>query len=143
MGARGGPAGSLYVAVHVSPHASLKRDGTELYVLGNPIQLEQVFINLLTNAIRYSPEGTAVRVSARELPDDGMIEVSVVDEGIGIAPEVLPRIFAAFDQGDTGTTRPSSLRRCAGVDRHQRYSPVAASMRSAATAWMSRSRRMM
>ncbi|MDQ3915843.1 MAG: GAF domain-containing sensor histidine kinase [Actinomycetota bacterium] len=65
-------------------------------VLGDNDRLRQVFINLLTNAIRYSPEGTAVRVSARELPDDGKIEVSVVDEGIGISDQDRDRIFSKF-----------------------------------------------
>ena len=65
-------------------------------VLGDNDRLRQVFINLLTNAIRYSPEGTAVRVSARERPDDGMVEVSVVDEGIGISDQDRDRIFSKF-----------------------------------------------
>ena len=63
--------------------------------LGDNDRLRQVFINLLTNAIRYSPEGTAVRVSAQEVPD-GMIEVSVVDEGIGISEQDRDRIFSKF-----------------------------------------------
>jgi signal transduction histidine kinase len=65
-------------------------------VLGDNDRLRQVFINLLTNATRYSPEGTAVRVSARELPDDGMVEVSVIDEGIGISDQDRDRIFSKF-----------------------------------------------
>ena len=65
-------------------------------VLGDNDRLRQVFINLLTNAIRYSPEGTAVRVSARQVPDEGMVEVSVVDEGIGITEQDQDRIFSKF-----------------------------------------------
>ncbi|HEV2755600.1 MAG TPA: GAF domain-containing protein [Actinomycetota bacterium] len=65
-------------------------------VLGDNDRLRQVFINLLTNAIRYSPEGTAVRVAARELPEEGMVEVSVVDEGIGISDQDRDRIFSKF-----------------------------------------------
>jgi signal transduction histidine kinase len=65
-------------------------------VMGDNDRLRQVFINLLTNAIRYSPEGTAVRVSARTLPEDGMVEVTVVDEGIGISEQDRDRIFSKF-----------------------------------------------
>ncbi|MFN2588836.1 MAG: GAF domain-containing protein [Actinomycetota bacterium] len=65
-------------------------------VLADNDRLRQVFINLLTNAIRYSPEGTAVRVSAREVPNDGMVEVSVTDEGIGISEQDRDRIFSKF-----------------------------------------------
>jgi signal transduction histidine kinase len=59
-------------------------------------RLRQVFINLLTNATRYSPEGTAIRVKARELADEGMVEVSVTDEGIGISEQDRDRIFSKF-----------------------------------------------
>ena len=59
-------------------------------------RLRQVFINLLTNATRYSPEGTAVHVSARPLPDEHKIEVTVADEGIGISDQDRDRIFSKF-----------------------------------------------
>ncbi|HEX2056936.1 MAG TPA: GAF domain-containing protein [Actinomycetota bacterium] len=65
-------------------------------VLADNDRLRQVFINLLTNATRYSPEGTAIRVQARELPDDGLVEVSVSDEGIGISEQDRERIFSKF-----------------------------------------------
>ncbi|MDQ3953457.1 MAG: GAF domain-containing protein [Actinomycetota bacterium] len=65
-------------------------------VMADNDRLRQVFINLLTNATRYSPEGTAIRVRARELPGDGMVEVSVVDEGIGISEQDQGRIFSKF-----------------------------------------------
>jgi signal transduction histidine kinase len=65
-------------------------------VLADNDRLRQVFINLLTNATRYSPEGTAVRVLARPVPDDGIVEVSVSDEGIGISDQDRDRIFSKF-----------------------------------------------
>jgi signal transduction histidine kinase len=65
-------------------------------VLADTDRLRQVFINLLTNATRYSPEGTAIRLQARRLPDDGMIEISVSDEGIGISDQDKGRIFSKF-----------------------------------------------
>ena len=66
------------------------------HVLADNDRLRQVFINLLTNATRYSPEGTAIRVRAREMPDDGMIEITVSDEGIGISDQDRDRIFSKF-----------------------------------------------
>lgn len=65
-------------------------------VLADNDRLRQVFINLLTNATRYSPEGTAVRVRAREVPGEGTVEVSVTDEGIGISEQDRDRIFSKF-----------------------------------------------
>ncbi|HEX2195418.1 MAG TPA: GAF domain-containing protein [Actinomycetota bacterium] len=65
-------------------------------VLADNDRLRQVFINLLTNATRYSPEGTAIRVRGREVPEGGMVEVSVSDEGIGISEQDRERIFSKF-----------------------------------------------
>ena len=65
-------------------------------VLADNDRLRQVFINLLTNATRYSPEGTAIRVRARALSEDGMVEVAVTDEGIGISEQDRDRIFSKF-----------------------------------------------
>jgi signal transduction histidine kinase len=62
-------------------------------------RLRQVLLNLLTNATRYSPEGTTITVDAA-LVDDGsdrwFVKVGVHDEGIGIAPDDLDRVFSKF-----------------------------------------------
>ena len=65
-------------------------------VKGDKDRLRQVVINLLTNAARYSPEGT--RIVMRATPDDEghMVRVSVTDQGIGIAPDDAERIFSKF-----------------------------------------------
>ncbi|MFH0810417.1 MAG: PAS domain-containing sensor histidine kinase [Pseudomonadota bacterium] len=65
-----------------------------LVVKGDPVRLEQVFSNLLDNAIKYSPEGGRIWMQARH--HDGRALVDVRDEGIGIAPEHLPHIFERF-----------------------------------------------
>lgn len=67
-------------------------------VRADAFRLSQVFWNLLTNAIKFTPAGGSVKVSARE--QDGQLVVSVVDSGVGIEPSRLARIFDAFDQGD-------------------------------------------
>ncbi len=67
-------------------------------VRADTFRLSQVFWNLLTNAIKFTPAGGGVKVSARE--QDGQLVVSVADSGVGIEPSRLARIFDAFDQGD-------------------------------------------
>jgi signal transduction histidine kinase len=67
-------------------------------VLADRDRLNQVVVNLVSNAKRYSPEGTNVRVAARRLDDQ--IEISVEDEGMGISPEMRSRIFERFFQAD-------------------------------------------
>jgi signal transduction histidine kinase len=72
-------------------------------VEGDEARLEQVLTNLLTNAIKYSPEGGAIRVNGRVLSDAVVIMVS--DEGIGIAPAEQTRVFGAFYRVDDAPTR--------------------------------------
>jgi signal transduction histidine kinase/CheY-like chemotaxis protein len=65
---------------------------------GDPVRLEQVFNNLLTNAVKYTPAGGRVRVTLARRGGDA--EVRVQDTGVGIAPEVLPHVFDMFTQAD-------------------------------------------
>lgn len=64
-------------------------------VLADPGKLERVLTNLLSNALKYSPEGRPVRVKAR-LAGTGSVVLSVIDEGPGVAPEEQERIFERF-----------------------------------------------
>jgi two-component system phosphate regulon sensor histidine kinase PhoR len=66
--------------------------------------LEQILINLLDNAIKYTPEGGSVTISAIE-KDAGEIEFSIKDNGIGIPKEDLPRIFERFYRVDKGRSQ--------------------------------------
>ncbi len=76
---------------------------SESLVRGDSARLAQVFANLLTNAAKFTPEEGHVSVSTAHAGED--LRVEVTDTGIGIAPEVLPKIFDAFRQGGDGTTR--------------------------------------
>ena len=59
---------------------------------GDPNRLAQVIGNLLSNAIKYSPDGGTVHVQAEQV--NGVVRVSVRDEGLGIADELQQRVFA-------------------------------------------------
>jgi signal transduction histidine kinase len=65
-------------------------------VSGDRDRIKQVLLNLLSNACRYSKEGSAVTVTAHGKDDS--IEVSVADEGVGIEPGDLPRLFGRFER---------------------------------------------
>jgi two-component system phosphate regulon sensor histidine kinase PhoR len=65
--------------------------------------LEQALMNLIDNAVKYSPEGSRVRVTADRHEDE--VTIAVRDEGCGIAPEHLPRIFERFYVVDKSRSR--------------------------------------
>ena len=67
-----------------------------LALVADAQRLRQAVSNLLTNAIKYTPDGGAIRVKATQEVDDVVLRVH--DTGIGIAPEILPRIFQLFTQ---------------------------------------------
>ncbi|HEV7300711.1 MAG TPA: PAS domain S-box protein, partial [Tepidisphaeraceae bacterium] len=72
-------------------------------VNGDPARLQQVFWNLLTNAVKFTPRGGRVQVVFERV--NSHLEVSVADTGEGIAPEFLPHVFDRFRQADASTTR--------------------------------------
>jgi signal transduction histidine kinase len=63
---------------------------------GDPERLMQVFRNILTNAIKFTPDGGLIKISGRKL--SGFIEVIVTDTGIGISPDDQQKIFDKFSQ---------------------------------------------
>ena len=59
-------------------------------------KVRQVILNLMSNAIKFTPEGGRIEVGA--VPKDGLVEISVTDTGIGIAPEDQEKVFEEFRQ---------------------------------------------
>ncbi len=77
---------------------------TEQRVRADPVRLEQVFVNLLRNAVKFTGEGGSIRWrTSNDLL--GHITIDVSDDGIGIASHLLPRIFDAFERGQPAATR--------------------------------------
>ena len=78
-------------------------------IYGNQGRVEQIFINLLDNAIKFTPEGGHVDVSAKddELAPD-FLGVSVKDTGMGISPDKLDKIFERFYQSERSLTRETT-----------------------------------
>jgi histidine kinase len=74
-------------------------------VLADPNRLEQILINLLSNALRYTPVGGQVAIIAE--PYDFFVQVAVQDSGIGIAAEHIPHIFERFYRVDKSRARKS------------------------------------
>jgi PAS domain S-box-containing protein len=75
---------------------------------GDEMRLSQVIVNLLSNAVKFTPEGGRITFSARQKEragDEALLEISVEDSGIGIAPENLAKIFSHFEQADGGISR--------------------------------------
>ncbi|MDX6576712.1 MAG: hypothetical protein QOE96_2665 [Blastocatellia bacterium] len=72
-------------------------------VQGDANRLQQIFWNLFTNAIKFTPKGGNITVATER--SDAEVKIKVIDNGIGITPEFLPYIFDRFRQADGSTTR--------------------------------------
>ncbi|HEX4590644.1 MAG TPA: PAS domain S-box protein [Gemmataceae bacterium] len=69
----------------------------------DPVRLDQVLVNLLNNAAKYTEPGGTIRLSAERLGNDCVVRVQ--DNGIGIGAEMLPRVFELFVQADKSLDR--------------------------------------
>jgi len=90
-------------------HAELKRQTLKARVapdlpsvLGNPLRLGQSVSNLVSNAIKYTPEGG--HISVEVAMEDGQVVIKIEDDGIGISRDDLPHIFDKFYRADTPET---------------------------------------
>src|SRR5262249_2716981 len=94
---------SLLEAVGVLP--TLELPGEPVWVEGDPTRLQQTLGNLLQNAAKFTDRGG--RGTVQLIPDvrEGMARITVSDTGIGVPPELLPRLFEPFVQADRSLDR--------------------------------------
>ncbi len=76
---------------------------SEHYVWADPIRIQQVFWNLLNNAVKFTPPGG--KIAIRTSNDEGLFLFEITDTGVGIEPEHQARIFNAFEQGEVSVIR--------------------------------------
>ena len=78
------------------------------YVIGDGVRLRQILINLLSNALKYTPYGGKIRLDFAELPcempDYARISITVTDNGYGMQPEFVEHIFEPFTRAESSTT---------------------------------------
>lgn len=74
-------------------------------LLADPRRLKQILVNLLDNAVKFTPEGGQVRLAVTVSGDRRWVEFAVQDTGPGIAPDAMPRLFQPFTQLDAGLAR--------------------------------------
>ncbi|MCC5666185.1 PAS domain S-box protein [Nostoc sp. CHAB 5784] len=94
--------------VHLAAEAkniaiALDLDSEIAPISGDAARLQQVMWNLLTNAVKFTPNGRQVTVELRQL--DALAQIRVIDTGKGINPQFLPHVFEYFRQEDGSTTR--------------------------------------
>jgi len=84
-------------------HLHVEWPAAPIRMTADPVRLTQVIANLLTNAAKYTPPGGAITLTA--LADPGGVNISVRDTGIGIAADMLRRVFEMFSQVDAGQSQ--------------------------------------
>ncbi len=86
---------------------SIKQDITHPYLYIDTTHYSQILLNIISNAIKYTPEGGAIAVSLRELPGDApdtcVIETVIRDNGIGMSEEFLSHVYESFAREQTST----------------------------------------
>jgi signal transduction histidine kinase len=89
----------LYADLAEARELSLTADASEALVLdADHNRLRQVLANLVDNAIKYTPPGGVIRLTARHV--DGTVEIRVEDSGVGIPTDELPRVWDRLFRGD-------------------------------------------
>ena len=96
-------------------HIELTRDleTTPHRMMGDPVRLQQIFWNVLKNAVKFTPDGGKIKVESRTLVQNRRICIKVVDTGIGLTSEEMGHIFDAFVQGEHAAG--SSIHRFGGL----------------------------
>jgi PAS domain S-box-containing protein len=85
-------------------HVQLHLDAAAASVMGDAVRIQQVFWNIIRNAIKFTPDGGAITIRTVDA-EDSRICVKITDTGIGFAPERAATLFAAFEQGGRQITQ--------------------------------------
>jgi glutamate:GABA antiporter len=103
----------LFEPLFVQQERTMEMDiAPDITVKADETRLKQVLRNLIANALRYSPPQTSIQITARALPEEGMVEIRVIDHGAGIPPDKQEIIFDKFvrlDRDMHGIIRGSGL----------------------------------
>jgi CheY-like chemotaxis protein len=81
----------------------IKEDPHLSHISGDPNRMQQVIWNLLSNAIKFTPKGGKVSVDIKRT--DGLVDIKIIDSGVGIKKEFLPHVFDRFRQADASSIR--------------------------------------
>lgn len=81
--------------------------GENIFVEADPIRLEQVFTNLLVNSFKFTKQGDTISVTVR--PNERKVSVAIQDNGVGIAPNIMDKVFEPFFQVRKAGQIPSGL----------------------------------
>ncbi len=92
-------------ALDDGPKIMVKAEGDLPVVVVDPMRIRQVIVNLVSNAVRYTPKEGKIEVTLREVDEE--VELAVADNGPGISPDDLPHLFERFYRGDRARTRAS------------------------------------
>lgn len=80
-------------------------NGRPFHVKGNGLQLQRAIINILTNAVKFTPEGGKISISVVQADGERSVAITVGDTGAGIPSEDIPHIFERFYRGDKSRAR--------------------------------------
>ncbi len=90
----------------ISTQITLESGGQDLLLVGNANQLQRALLNILTNAVKYTPANGFININVRSIGGE-RLEIRIQDSGGGIDPADLPRIFERFYRADKARTRES------------------------------------
>jgi signal transduction histidine kinase len=82
---------------------TLELNAPRHHVQADPARLRQVLANLLSNAVKFTPQTGAITITTQNIQD--RLQIQIRDTGVGIDPQVLPRLFQMFEQGERTITR--------------------------------------
>jgi HAMP domain-containing protein/signal transduction histidine kinase/ActR/RegA family two-component response regulator len=90
----------IYQSELVRKQLTLRLDlaAQKVHLHADPARLQQIFWNLINNAVKFTPKDGQIHISTRNDSDE-QLHVEIADTGLGIEPETLPKIFDAFEQG--------------------------------------------